>query len=112
MTLNNFMQTTSQLLIFQTQIIAHLEMQLDQLVMMFDEQEEDKLPSQLEVEPKVQNGPESKQKDQCDQLKIFRSRELVEISEIKNTNEISTPSDHYSQPKLKLFVEPLITLVL
>ena len=43
-------------------------------------------------------------------MRTFRAEELEEISEVDN-NEVSTPSDHYTQLNSKLIVEPLMTLV-
>ena len=91
------MQTTDQLI-----------KQLSQSTIAISKLEEDKLSSQQEDDPRAQNGLELN--DQFNQLRTFRSEELEEISEVDN-NEVSTPSDHYTQLNQKLIVEPLMTLI-
>ena len=94
------MQTTNQLLI-----------QLDQVDTVVSEQEEGGLSSQFEVDPRAQNSLELKQEDQFDQLRTFRSGKLEEILKAENINEVSTLNDHCIQPRSKLLVESLVTLV-
>ena len=43
-------------------------------------------------------------------LSFKSSARLEEISKVDN-NEVSTPSDHYTQLNSKLIIEPLMTLV-
>ena len=50
------MQITDQLLTANTQAIARLEIQLDQLVTTVSEREKGRLSSQSEVNPKTQNN--------------------------------------------------------
>ena len=92
------MQTTDQLF-----------KQLGQSTIAVSKLEENRLPNQLEVNPRAQNGLELK--DQFNQLRTFRSEELEETPKADNNNKISTPSDHYTQLKPKLVVEPLMTPV-
>ena len=44
-------------------------------------------------------------------MRTFKYEELEEIPEVNNNNEVSTPSDHYTQPRPELLVEPFMTLV-
>ena len=44
-------------------------------------------------------------------MRIFRSKELEDISEVDNNNKVSTPSDYYTQSRSELLVESLMTLV-
>ena len=76
------MQTTDQLF-----------KQLGQSTIVVSKLEEDKLSSQLEDDPRAQNGLELK--DHFNQLRTFRSEEQEEISEVDN-NEVSTSGDHYT----------------
>ena len=57
---------------------------MDQSATVVGKLEKDRLPSQLEVDPRVQNGLELK--DQYDQLRIFKSEELKKILEADNNN--------------------------
>ena len=62
------MQTTDQLLTFNTQTIARLEMQLSQLAMDVSEKKKDKLPSQSEANSRTQNNQGLQQGVQINQL--------------------------------------------
>ena len=67
------MQTTSQLLTSNTQAIIRLEMQLDQLAMVVSEREKDKLSSQSEANPRIQNNQGPQQGAQINQLNTIHT---------------------------------------
>ena len=72
-TLNNFIQTTGQLITSNTQAIIHLEMQLAQLAMIVSEREKGKLSSQSEANLRTQNNQGPQQGVQINQLNAIHT---------------------------------------